>query len=425
MRNSSQKALSLTTPLNFEFKNFWVLKMKQNKKITLTLLSCKIILLLSLLNSSTVFAASNSALERLYKMPKASLYLDGDPKYSLRANQPMVPASTLKVLTALLALKTWQPNHRFVTDFYLDKQHRLWVKGYGDPYINSEELDKIIAQLKKRGLKKINGIGIDSHYFIDNIYIDGRSQTNNPYDAPLSALAVNFNTFTFQRNKKGIFTGEKQTPLTSIAKKLAKGASYGKHRFNLKKQSYAPLYFAEILSAKLQENGIEVKGKILDGHIDVTKAPFYRHYNSRTLAEMVSAMLKYSNNFIANQLFLMIGAKYYGAPANIQKSRQAFSASVKNLFGWNRVFYEGAGLSRNTHLTAGELVQILKQFAPYKHLLKSQNSQILAKTGTLTGVSSYAGYLYKNKQWKPFALMINQPIDGNFRKRLAAELLSK
>lgn len=398
--------------------------MKGIKK-TAFVIASQIVLLLVLFGGEAAFAGSKSALQRLYEMPKASLYIEGDAQHSLRANEPMVPASTLKVLTALLALKAWQPNHRFVTDFYLDGQNRLWVKGYGDPYITSEELDRIVVQLKKRGLTRINGIGVDSQYFVDNIYIDGRSNTNNPYDAPLSALAVNFNTVSFLRSRKGTSSGEKQTPTTPLMQKLASGFSYGRHRINLKQQSYAPHYFAEVLAAKLQQNGIQVKGSILNGRINITNAPFYRHYNSKTLAEMVSAMLKYSNNFIANQLFMMLGAKHYGAPATVEKSRQAFSAKVKQLFGWNKIFYEGAGLSRNNHLTAGELVQILKKFAPYKHLLKSQNSRILAKTGTLTGVSSYAGYLYKGKQWKPFALLINQQVNGNFRKKLAAELLSK
>jgi D-alanyl-D-alanine carboxypeptidase/D-alanyl-D-alanine-endopeptidase (penicillin-binding protein 4) len=56
--------------------------------------------------------------------------------------------------------------------------------------------------------------------------------------------------------------------------------------------------------------------------------------------------------------------------------------------------------------------------------MKSQNAHIFAKTGTLTGVSSYAGYLYKNAQWQAFALLINQSVNGNFRKRIAVELLN-
>lgn len=388
-------------------------------------ISKTILMLFFLFSISPTFAASNNALKRLYKMPKAGLYVEGQPKDRLNSNKALIPASTLKVLTALLALKTWGAEHRFHTDFYVDEQNQLSIKGYGDPYIISEELDLMIAQLKKKGLTKISNIKVDGSYFVDDIYIDGRSKTNNPYDAPLSALGVNFNTINIVRNKKGVFSGEKQTPLTPLMKKFAKELSYGKYRVNLKKQDYASHHFGEILAAKLKQQGIKVNGDILKGKIDTSVEPFYRHKNSKTLSEMIAAMLKYSNNFIANQLFLMLGANYYDAPATIKKSRQAYSAKVKEIFGWDKTFYEGAGLSRNNYLTAKELVEILKQFAPYKHLMKAQNKQILAKTGTLKGVSSYAGYLYKGKKWLPFAVIINQSVNGNFRKQVALELLNK
>jgi len=377
-----------------------------------------------LLTFYTSFVNAKSALQRLYQMPKASLYVSGDNSHHLNENQPRIPASTLKILTALLALKTWKPDHHFHTDFYLNDQQNLIIKGYGDPYITSEELDKMIFQLKKKGLTKINDLIMDSSYFIDNIVINGRSQTNNPYDAPLSALAINFNTLSIHRNKKGIYSGESQTPLTPIMKTFARRLSYGKHRVNLKKQQLAPRYFAEVFIEKLRQNGIEVHGKVLEGQGGNIKKVFYQHLNSKTLAKTIEAMLKYSNNFIANQLFLMMGAKAYGMPATIDKSQRAYTEKVKQLFNWDKKFYEGAGLSRHNYLTAVELVQVLQQFAPYKKLMKSQNNRILAKTGTLTGVSSYAGYLYKNNQWLPFALLINQSVNGSFRKQIAAELLN-
>ena len=383
-----------------------------------------LVTLFFLLALNSPFAVSKTALQRLYQMPKASLYITGGSKHQLNENKPRIPASTLKVLTALLSLKTWKADHRFKTDFYLNSQQQLIIKGYGDPYITSEELESMIFQLKQKGLKKITDLKMDSRYFVDNIKINGRSQTNNPYDAPLSALALNFNTLSVRRNKQGIYSGEPQTPLTSIMRTFAKQLPYGKHRVNLKKQAYATRYFSEVFIKKLQQHGIEVKGKFLIANTDENLPIFYRHLNSKTLSETITAMLKYSNNFIANQLFLKLGAKEYGEPATIKKSQQAYSKKVKQLFNWDKTFYEGAGLSRKNTLSAKELVEVLQQFAPYRALMKSQTPRIFAKTGTLTGVSSYAGYLYNNEKWQAFALLINQSVNGNFRKRIALELLN-
>ncbi|MCK5871695.1 MAG: D-alanyl-D-alanine carboxypeptidase, partial [Methylococcales bacterium] len=249
-------------------------------------------------------------------MSKASLAVAGRSNLNLRANKLRVPASTLKVLTALLALKTWGRDHHFKTDFFLDKKSLiLTVKGYGDPYLTSEELDMMIQGLKAQGLTEIKGLNVDDSYFEDNIFIDGRSRTNNPYDAPLSALAVNFNTLSIRRTKSGIFSGETQTPLTPLMRSFGKRLPRGKHRVNLQEQRYAAKYFAEVFRVKLQQHGIKVSGEITSGQAFRQQAHFYQHENSKTLSETIAAMLKYSNNFIANQLFLMLGAEHQGQPA--------------------------------------------------------------------------------------------------------------
>lgn len=369
---------------------------------------------------------SSTPLQRLQTMQSASLLVEDNHNHALqnlRANQPMIPASTLKLLTALMALETWGAEHRFHTDFFLDNNKYLWIKGYGDPMLISEEIDLIVTALKNKGLKKINDIGIDNSFFSDNIIIDGQSQTNNPYDATLSALAANFNTVYVERKNHSTQSAEPQTPLTPLAKKLSINLKPGKHRINLGRQTDGAQYFAEVLREKLIQQDIVVSGQIVKAELPEQTTCFYRHYNSRPLPEVIKGMLEYSNNFIANQLFLMMGAEKFGGSGDMNKSRRAMNQFIQLNFNWQDYrIVEGAGLSRNNRLSAQQLVDVLKKLTSYADLLPAQNNNIRAKTGTLQNISSYAGYIQTARQLKTFALIINQPVEPNFRFRLAESL---
>ena len=58
---------------------------------------------------------------------------DGRVLISKNENRPLIPASTLKLFTALVALHTLGPEYRFETEFYCDDDDNLTIKGYGDP----------------------------------------------------------------------------------------------------------------------------------------------------------------------------------------------------------------------------------------------------------------------------------------------------
>lgn len=386
------------------------------------------IIFIASISTSSLASENNHLVEQLNNMPQASLVVaseNNDFRYSIRPEQAMIPASTLKLLTALLALETWGAEHRFVTDFDLDSDGYLWIKGYGDPFLISEEIDLIVRGLQKRGLTIINGIGIDNSYFSHHISIDGQTDSDNPYDASLSPLAANFNTLYVKRDKQGTQSAEAQTPLTPIMDSLARQLPHGEHRINLGSQELSSRYFAEILTAKLRDAGIQVNEQLITGTIPDTLNPYYRHQNSHDLAEIITAMLQYSNNFIANQLFLLLGVEATGAPASMAKSQSTVAAKIQAIFGWqDYIILEGSGLSRNNRLSARQMIDILQRLEPYRDLLSHQNDRILAKSGTLKGISTYAGYLHQNNGWVPFAIMINQPVNYNFRKQIAEQLLN-
>jgi D-alanyl-D-alanine carboxypeptidase/D-alanyl-D-alanine-endopeptidase (penicillin-binding protein 4) len=115
------------------------------------------LLVLLSLSAAPAAAKQKDPLLTLRELPNASLLFEenGKERLSKRADQPMVPASTLKIVTALAAIEKLGLDHRFTTDFYLDSKKQLWVIGSGDPFMVSEELALVALALKERGLASV------------------------------------------------------------------------------------------------------------------------------------------------------------------------------------------------------------------------------------------------------------------------------
>ena len=259
-----------------------------------------------------------------------------------------LPASTIKLFTAFAALDELGPDFRFQTRFFLDGDE-LVVRGLGDPFLVSEELDVIVAALARRlAGRKLTGIVVDDSYFAPEVRIPGVGRTWNPYDAPNSATAVNFNTIGVERRGGRIVSAEEQTPLTPHAHALARGLRFQKAlRFQIGHDpADVQRYVAELFAAKLRGVGIAVGDGVRSGRAPANKPPLYVHANSRTLAEVCKSMLASSNNFIANQIFLTLGAAALGAPARLDKSvrfARSFIAARPDLAGLHVV--EGSGIA--------------------------------------------------------------------------------
>ena len=332
---------------------------------------------------------------------------------------PFIPASILKIPTAFAALQVVGADYRFTTEFYTDSNHNLYIRGFGDPQLISEEVLVILEVLYAKGLRTVHDIFIDDSAFALEHQPFGRGTSNKPYDAPIGATVVNFNSVAIRvdnsrpQPESRIRSAEAETPTMPIMKELGQGWKSGKYLINncpgpCRPEARMARFTAELFRAQMKKVGIRGTGsygrKLVPPHARL----LYRHENSKKLDEFLSLMLKYSSNFIANLVYLTIGAAQYGYPATWEKADLAVHNTLVELLGEKTasliVQVEGSGLSRKNTMTARAMLKILQQFAPHAHLLRKRRG-VLAKTGTMKGIYNYAGYL---KDGNPFVIMLNQ-----------------
>jgi D-alanyl-D-alanine carboxypeptidase/D-alanyl-D-alanine-endopeptidase (penicillin-binding protein 4) len=319
----------------------------------------------------------------------------GNESVAQNTDEPFVPASVTKIVTAWLAMEVLGGDYRFKTRFYLDDKRVLYVRGGGDPFLISEELAPLATKLTAAvGKKPIAGIVLDASYYPSNLRIPGIEDTDEAYNALNSALAVNFNTVYAVRSGNKVRSAEKQTPITPLAiNQFRLRGPNGSGRISLSQDPMVSLQYAgELIAAFIERAGGSVKGKISTGLVPKGLEPVYVHRQSRTLSEILVELLRVSNNYIANQVFLEIGGHRLGGPVSLEKSLQVANEMLA-AHGLAAAIHlaEGSGISRNNHFTARGLAKVLELFAPHADLLRGHDGG-MNKTGTMEGVRTLAGY---------------------------------
>ena len=345
---------------------------------------------------------------------------EGNEMVSQNADEPFVPASVTKIVTAWLAMEVLGGDYRFETRFYLDDKRVLYVRGGGDPFLISEELAPLAIKLVAAvGKQPINGMVLDASYYPSNLRIPGIEETDESYNALNSALAVNFNTVSAVRDGDKVRPAEKQTPLTPLAIRLfqARGA-HGSGRISLNQDPAVSLQYAgELIAAFIDRAGGGVKGKISIGAAPAGLKPVYVH-QSPTLSKILADLLRASNNYVANQVFLEIGAHRLGGPVSLEKSLQVANEMLA-AHGLADAIHleEGSGISRNNRFSSRGLAKVLALFAPHADLLHGHDGG-KNKTGTLEGVSTLAGYADTSSHGRVRFVISLATKDGEMRFRL-------
>jgi D-alanyl-D-alanine carboxypeptidase/D-alanyl-D-alanine-endopeptidase (penicillin-binding protein 4) len=194
-------------------------------------------------------------------------------------------------------------------------------------------------------------------------------------------------------------------------------------------------YAAQRLKKDLGTLGIQLKGKIVETH-DAVTLPAIATHHSKSLPQLISMMLKNSDNLIANALFKAVGQHYYGGPATWTKGINAEKAILKKYVGLNPkelYIFDGSGLSFYNFVTPKQIVTLLEyayhnstlnkmmmQSLPIssvdgslRHRIPSLKGLVHAKTGTRRDSSALSGYIVKNGRVAVFSVLVNDNFKVN------------
>lgn len=307
----------------------------------------------------------------------------GEVVYAKNANKLHHPASTTKLFTAATALAKLGSNFQFETTLYAEgttDTHvigNLYLKGSGDPLLDSADIVALCDTLIESGIKSIKG-----DIFVDETYFDtvregpGWMWDDKPFH--VSALSIR--------------------DLEPDVKTGSRAIACGK-----------------LLKTTLLQNGVDVSGNVSSGIVP-SEAQMISNHLSPPLTDIIKLMNKPSDNWIAEFLFKTIGAKIKGEPGTWRKGRDSVTEFLGEIMDEPPAhrFVDGSGLSRytllNTELLTNLLVYMYHNFELMPEFTASlpiagvdgtlrnrmhgmyAEKVLRAKTGTLSGVSALAGY---------------------------------
>jgi D-alanyl-D-alanine carboxypeptidase/D-alanyl-D-alanine-endopeptidase (penicillin-binding protein 4) len=408
------------------------------------------------------------------------------PRLRWRADAPMDPASVMKLVTTYAGLDLLGPDYLWKTRVYAQGavtngalHGNLVIEGGGDPKLVLERLTALMQAIQARGVRVVEGDILLSNRVFDLPPHDPAAFDDDPlrpYNAGPDGLLINFGALIFQFSPDpatGRARVETVPPIAGVqipaevpgepgacgnwrAKLALDFADPAQARFTggyplaCGDQQWALAYpdaaqFApRVIEALWRASGGALTGQVkwLDGPVPA-RAKLLLTDVSPPLADIIADVNKFSNNVMAQQIFLTLSAAENGDNRNnlwrgsFARSRQRVARWWRGRFGLRAapVLENGAGLSRNERISAASLVALLQQAAndpaaagPFMHSLsiagvdgtlthfadRHPGSQAigkaLLKTGTLRDTVAIAGYV-PGRSGRLYAIagLINDP----------------
>lgn len=395
----------------------------------------------------------------------------GATLFTRNINQPMTPASTMKIVTAEAALLYLGPTYRFSTQLLTDAasvkngvlQGNLYVVLSGDPSLTYEDLTELMMTLQNQQITAIYGnVYIDNTAYDERFYGPGWEWKDKSYcfAAPISASIINHNCLPLRVTSSKVAGRAAQlvkspdhfypeihnSVMTKSSRsrcgvRVSKDADSslsldgcmprGKYEWGV---SYVvtdiPNYNRALFKSVLSKLNVKVYGSVTFGTAP-TKPSIIGTHTSKPLKDLINDMLKKSDNVIAGALFKKLGQRYSQRPGSWENGSIAVSQILSKRANVNTTgmrILDGSGLSAANLATPAQLMQVLN-FAFHhdgtsyefvsalpisgvdgtlKHRMWNIARKVRAKTGTISGVVSLAGYtVAADKEPLAFVIMVN------------------
>jgi len=395
---------------------------------------------------------------------------DGRVVFEQTPDRALVPASNQKILTALASLRAFGPAHRFTTEVGSDAPpdaegavETLYVKGGGDPGLTSEDLWRLAADLRREGVRRVDGAIV-----VDDALFDGERWhpswlpvSPRAYHAPVGALTVNYGAFAVAvrsgeepgapvrvavdppvdhlRVVNRARTARPGSPRRMVVDRRARGghdevvvggswplgASDTFYRSVIDPAAYA----ASVLRLQLEAVGIAVAGPTRRGYLPPDVHPLLS-FEGRPLADVVRRFLKYSSNPIGEGLLKALAVRAGSVPGTWERGTRAMREELRGLRlpVDDLVLVDGSGLSYHNRVTPRVLVEAVRRGSrsfrfgaefvaglpiagadgTLAERAEAAGRQVRAKTGLLTRVTSLTGLARRSDgRTLAFSVLVN------------------
>lgn len=388
-------------------------------------------------------------------------------------HQALNPASNAKLVTAITALHVLHPEHRFETGLYGPSTKGpvlsgpLVLRGYGDPSLGTGDLYEMALELKRSGVKRVEGGIVVDHRFHDDQHVPPafEQQPNEwmPFRAPVAAVALNENVIVATIRPgggdhaivtfwpPGFVDVEGTVKLSdggpaNVRMDLGPAANdpyrmkavvSGSISADVRGVTYyrraedPRLLAGYALKAVLNDLGIEVRGEIRSGSANAHS--LLAKHQSAPLAALLLPVGKQSDNFYAEMIMKALGGEKKGRPASTGGGAELAEKLLSKIGAMDNgvVVKNGSGLFDANRATAHELATLLRwayrepsiQGEVLTHLsiggadgtlhgrFKSEHARraVRAKTGTLDDAVALSGYVLAPPGKSPvaFSILIN------------------